>query len=404
MDVSHPTLDLKSTKSHSLDDKRIVLCVTGSIAAVETVKLARELIRHGADVQGVMSQAAQAIISPYALEYATGRKAITEITGDVEHVAFCGRRKEACDLLLIAPCTANTIGKIASGIDDTPVTTFATTAIGSNIPIIIVPAMHGSMFEHAIVKENIRKLESAGIKFIMPKIEEGAAKMPSVDEIVLAVERTLADSPLKGLKALITGGPNFEAIDPIRVLTSRSTGRMGEELALEAYRRGADVTVVHRTKMNVRGIRDVFADGFSDMKKAVMDELGKGYDIYISAAAISDFTVDPALEKLSSEKPVTLKLKPAEKLLDRVRHDFPGVFIVAFKAESLGDDALIDKAFKAMDRSMANLVVANKFGGIRDPEYNDVYIIKADGGIGHVSGLKSLVAGEILDAVSEYFQ
>lgn len=404
MDVSHPTLDLKSTKSHSLDDKRIVLCVTGSIAAVETVKLARELIRHGADVQGVMSKAAQTIIHPWALEYATGRKAITEITGDVEHVAYCGHRKESCDLLLIAPCTANTIGKIASGVDDTPVTTFATTAIGSKIPIMIVPAMHGSMFEHSIVRENIRKLEGIGVTFIMPKIEEGAAKMPSVDEIVLGVERALADSPLKGRKVLITSGPNFEAIDPIRVLTSRSTGRMGEELALEAYRRGADVTVVHRSKLNARGIKDVFADGFSDMKKAVTDELGKGYDVYISAAAISDFTVEPAPEKLSSAKPVTLKLQPAEKLLGLVRHDFPGVFIVAFKAESVGDDALIDKALKAMDRSMANMVVANRFGGIRDPDFNDVYIIKADGGIGHVSGRKDIVAGEILDAVSEYFR
>src|SRR5271157_5850581 len=103
MDVTHPTLDLRSTKSHSLDGKRIVLCVTGSIAAVETVKLARELIRHGAEVQGVMSKAAEGIIHPWALEYATGRKAIIEITGDVEHVAYCGNRKEACDLMLIAP-------------------------------------------------------------------------------------------------------------------------------------------------------------------------------------------------------------------------------------------------------------------------------------------------------------
>ncbi|BAI62747.1 coenzyme A biosynthesis bifunctional protein CoaBC [Methanocella paludicola SANAE] len=404
MDISHPTLDLKSTKSRSLDGKRIVFCITGSIAAVETVKLARELIRHGAEVQGVMSKAAQTIIHPWALEYATGRKAITEITGDVEHVAYCGQRKEAYDLLLIAPCTANTIGKIASGVDDTPVTTFATTAIGSKMPIMIVPAMHGSMFEHPLVKENIRKLEGMGITFIMPKIEEGAAKIPPNDEIVLRVERALSRSPLRGKKVLITSGPNFEAVDPIRVLTSRSTGRMGDELALEAYRRGGEVTVVHRSKLNVRGIRDVFADGFSDMKDAVLKELESGYDIYISAAAISDFTVDPAFEKLSSAAPVTLKLKPAEKLLDRVRHDYPGVFIVAFKAETVGDDELIDRAVKAMDRSMVNLVVANKFGGVRDLEYNEAYIIKPDGNIEHVSDKKSVVASKIIDAVSEYFE
>jgi phosphopantothenoylcysteine decarboxylase/phosphopantothenate--cysteine ligase len=404
MDVSHPTSDLKSTKSHSLDGKKIVLCVTGSIAAVETVKLARELIRHGAEVQGVMSEAARTIIHPWALEYATGKKAITDITGDVEHVAYCGKRKEACDLMLIAPCTANTIGKITSGIDDTPVTTFATTAIGSGIPIIIVPAMHGSMFDHPIVKDNIKKLQGIGIRFVMPKIEEGTAKIPDIPEIVLNVERALTKSQLMGKKILITSGPNFEAIDPIRVLTSRSTGRMGEELAQEAFRRGADVTVIHRSKMGVRGINDVFADGFSDMKKSVLEELSKGFDIYISAAAISDFIVDPATEKISSSGPVSIDLKPAEKLLDIVRHDFPGVFIVAFKAESVGDDKLVNRALAAMDRSMSNMVVANQFGGVRDPEYNDVHIIEGDGNVRHISGKKSVVAISIMDAIAEYFK
>lgn len=404
MDVTHPTLDIKSTKNHSLDGKRIVLCVTGSIAAVETVKLARELIRHGAEVQAVMSKAAQTIIHPWALEYATGKKAIIEITGDVEHVALCGQRKEAYDLMLIAPCTANTLSKIACGIDDTPVTTFATTAIGSKMPVIIVPAMHGAMFDHPIVQENIKKLEGIGITFIMPKTEEGTAKIPDNTEIVLNVERAISGSPLKGKKVLITSGPNFEPIDPIRVLTSRSTGRMGEELALEAFRRGADVTVIHRSKIGIRGIRDLFADSSDDMKNAVLEELSKGYDIYISAAAISDFIVEGALEKLSSSGPVNIRLKPAEKLLDHARHDYPGVFIVAFKAETVGDDEMMNRAMKAMDRHMANLVVANRFGGVRNPEYNDVYIIKADGGMEHVSGRKSLVASGILDAVSEYFE
>ena len=236
LDVSHPTLDLTGTVSDSLKGKKIVLAVTGSIAAVETIKLARELIRRGAVVQGVMSQAAQTIIHPYALQYATGRAVITEITGDVEHVAYCGERKEAYDLLLIAPCTANTIGKIASGVDDTPVTTFATTAIGSKIPVLIVPAMHGSMYDHLIVQQNIKKLEGLDLRFLMPKREEHIAKIPDNAEVVLNVERILSRSPLRGKRVLITSGPNLEEIDPIRVLTSRSTGRMGIELALEAFR------------------------------------------------------------------------------------------------------------------------------------------------------------------------
>ena len=402
-DVTHPTLDLKSSKSSLLEGKRIVLCVTGSIAAVETIRLSRELIRNGAEVQGVMSPASQTIIHPYALEYATGRKVITEITGAIEHVAYCGKRKQAYDLLLIAPCTANTIGKIAAGVDDTPVTTFATTAIGSHIPIIIVPAMHGSMFEHPIVQENIKKLESIGITFVMPRVEEGAAKIPDNEDIVINVERVLSDSPLKGKKILITSGPNFEPLDPIRVLTSRSTGRMGVELALESFRRGAEVTVVHRSKTGMRGIRDVFADSANEMGEAVMGELKKGYDIYISAAAISDFTVVPAKDKISSKGPVTVELKPAKKILDRVRHEFPSLFIVAFKAETVDDKEMIKRAADMMDRAQANMVVANRFGGVRDVDKNDAYIIKADGTTDHVADKKSIVAGHIMDAITEYF-
>jgi phosphopantothenoylcysteine decarboxylase/phosphopantothenate--cysteine ligase len=402
--VSHPTLDLTSSKSDSLKGKKIVLCVTGSIAAVESIKLARELIRNGAEVLGVMSEAAKGIIHPWALEYATGKKVVAEITGDVEHVAYCGQRKEAYDLLLIAPCTANTIGKIAAGIDDTPVTTFATTAIGSRIPVMIVPAMHGSMYEHEIVRENIKKLESIGIKFLMPKFEEKIAKLPEIPEIVLNVERALAASPLKGKKILITSGPNFEEIDPIRVLTSRSTGKMGVELALEAFRRGADVTIVHRSPLGMPGIKDIFADGSRDMSESVLSELKKGYDIYISSAAISDFTVEPQKEKISSSGPVTITLKPAEKVLEKVRNDFPSLFVVAFKAETAGDDELIRRAFKKMDSSGANMVVGNRFGGIRDPDLNEVFIIKPDGNVTKSGGKKRIVAGSILEAISEYFK
>lgn len=129
----------------TLAGKEIVIGVTGSIAAVETVKLIHAFRRKGAQVQPVMSRAAQDIIQPDALTYASGRQTITRLTGLVEHVTCCGDGGSA-SLLLIAPCTANTLGKIACGIDDTPVTTFATTALGSGMPVIVVPAMHYSMF------------------------------------------------------------------------------------------------------------------------------------------------------------------------------------------------------------------------------------------------------------------
>jgi phosphopantothenoylcysteine decarboxylase/phosphopantothenate--cysteine ligase len=402
--VSHPTLDLTGTVSSSLAGKKIVLAVTGSIAAVETIKLARELIRRGAVVQAVMSEAAKTIIHPYALQYATGRDVITEITGNVEHVAYCGARAEAYDLLLIAPCTANTIGKIAFGVDDTPVTTFATTAIGSKIPVIIVPAMHGSMLDHPVVQENIKKLGSLGIRFIMPVTDEKIAKFPDNSVIVLHAERALASSPLKGKKILITSGPNVEEIDPIRVLTSRSTGKMGRELALEAFRRGADVTVVHRDRLNVPGIRDVFAESAKDMMNAVLTELKKGCDIYVSAAAISDFTVKKSREKISSSGPLTIELKPTAKIIDRVRKDYPHLFIVAFKAETVEAGELMARAKKRLQELKADMVVANVFGGVRDTDVNDVYILQPGEKPSHASGRKSQVAAAIMDAIAERFE
>ena len=143
----HPTRWILNSKGKTLSGKTIVLGVTGSIAAVETVKLARELIRYGANVYAVMSDAACRIIHKDALHYATGNPVIANLTGRVEHVEFFGS-KGIADLFLIAPATANTVSKIAAGIDDTPVTTFATTAIGEGKKVMLVPAMHESMYRH----------------------------------------------------------------------------------------------------------------------------------------------------------------------------------------------------------------------------------------------------------------
>ena len=136
----HPSESIKCTKSTILSGKRIVLGITGSISAVESLELARELIRHGAEVHAVMTPEALKIITQYSMEFATGNPVITEIDGKVQHVSLLGDFQDKADMLLVAPCTANTISKIAVGIDDTPVTTMATTAMGSNVPIMIAPA------------------------------------------------------------------------------------------------------------------------------------------------------------------------------------------------------------------------------------------------------------------------
>ena len=198
----------------TLENKRIVLAVTGSIAAVETVKLAHELRRRGAEVIPVISEAACGIINPEALTYACQIPAITKITGMVEHVLYCGEGGRA-DLLLIAPSTANTISKIATGIDDTVVTTFATTAIGRGMPVVLAPAMHESMYRHPIIKKNLETLKSIGIIVAPPKVEEEKAKIAEIETICLYAERALTKQDLKGKKVVISSGSCRETVDSV---------------------------------------------------------------------------------------------------------------------------------------------------------------------------------------------
>jgi len=398
--LTHPTLDIKGSKGNELSGKKIVLGVTGSIAAVETVKLARELIRYGADVYGVMTGDAQKIIHPYALQYATGRKAITEITGDIEHIELCGDRPGKADLLLIAPCTANTIGKIATGVDDTPVTTFASTALGAGIPIIIVPAMHESMYSHPIITENIQRLKGLGIEFVGPRLEEGKAKMVDIEDVVIRVLRSLSKNELKGKKVLVTGGATAEAIDPIRILTNRSSGKTGLELAREAFIRGADVTLVQKGSCPYMDIRNVPIESAKEMSDAVLGELKKGYDIFICAAAISDYTVDKTQDKLPSGQALTLNLKPVPKLIEMVRDTHPGLYMVSFKAETnVTEEELINRTKSMKDGVRLNLAVANDVGrgGIGEDE-NEVYIIGDD--TVHVKGSKREIAKKVVDAIA----
>ncbi|MBN1133350.1 MAG: bifunctional phosphopantothenoylcysteine decarboxylase/phosphopantothenate--cysteine ligase CoaBC [Methanosarcinaceae archaeon] len=400
---SHPTLLIHGQKSASLKDKTIVLAVTGSIAAVRVVELVRELIRNGADVHAVTTSAAERIIHSDALHYSTGHDVIRELTGKVEHVEFCGL-KGLANLLLIAPATANTIGKIANGIDDTPVTTFATTAIGSNIPVIIVPAMHQSMYNHPGVTKNIEKLKSWGICFIDPYLEEGIAKIASNDVILLNVERALGNGEFAGKRILITSGATAEPIDPIRILTNRASGKTGIELALEAYRRGSEVTLVHRNHLSIPGINEIFVETADQMIDAVLLELSKGYDALISAAAISDYTLDSIKDKIKSGKILSLTLRPTRKLINEARGAHPKLVIVGFKAETgVTLDELLKRAHDTLHESNLDLIVANDVieGGI-GTDQNEVHLIgKCKPKILHISGTKRLIASLLLDELAE---
>ena len=169
---------------------KIVVGVCGSVAAVRTPELVRELVRQGFDVECAMSEWAKMIIHPNVLQWASGKPVITELTGAVEHVRLLGVGGEA-DLLLICPSTSNTISKIACGIDDTAITTMAATALGAGKPVVIVPAMHVSMYKNPFVKENIEKLRKAGVSIIEPRIEENKAKIAEEKEIIAEIKKKL---------------------------------------------------------------------------------------------------------------------------------------------------------------------------------------------------------------------
>lgn len=372
----------------TLEGKLIVLAVTGSIAAVEVVRLVHALRRRGAAVQGVMSPAALGIIHPDALVCATGRPVVTKCTGMVEHVAYCGDRGSA-DLLLVCPCTANTIGKMAAGIDDTAVTTFAAAAIGSGLPVIVVPAMHESMYRHPAVGENLDRLKGWGITVVDPRIEEGKAKVAGMDKIILSCERQLMGRSLEGKRVLITSGPCREPVDDIRVLTTRSGGTMGRELALQAFRLGAGVTVVHGDRFPC--VRNVHAGTAEEMRTAVLDCLGReGADFYVSAAAISDFAPRRIEGKIPAGSPVTLNLVPLPNLIRQVAGSGP--VVVAFK---LGSDAE-DRAGELLSAG-ASLVVCNG----PDAMGTDCgrFVLVTRGGRIEINGTKEEVAAAVWHAM-----
>ena len=333
----------------------IVLCVTGSVAAVETVKLARELRRQGANVKCFMSDDACHIVHPYALEFATGQEIVLELTGKIEHVKYA-----QADLVLVAPATANVISKFAYKIADNPINSLLITACGHDTPILMVPSMHDSMY--CSVEENIHKLEEEGIKFIKPRMDEGKAKFPYLEDIVLNALRKAKNGDLKGKKVLVSAGGTYEAIDPIRGISNRSSGKMGIEIAKEAFIRGANVTLLEGevsvpVPLSLNSIKAVSSSEMNEKALEMINDL----DVFVSAAAVSDFSPSVVEKsKISSSQELELKLKPTNKIINQIKKQNPDVFLVGFKAEyGVTEEELIESSQKQIDNSGADLVVAN---------------------------------------------
>ncbi len=357
---NHTSKSIIAQESTELSEKTIVLCITGSVAAVKSPELARTLMRKGAEVIPVMTRSAKKIIHPNLMEWATGNPCITGLTGKIEHVQYCGRHDKKADLLVIAPATSNTISKIANGIDDTTVTTFTATAIGSKIPIIIVPAMHESMYTNPIIKKNIETLEKQGITFIEPDIKENKACLKPTSYIAKAIESAFKKKDLENKKILITAGPTIEYIDPVRIITNPGSGKTGIYLAQAAQERGAQVTLIIANKdpKDSTG-KTIQVKTTKDMYDAVKSSL-KDTDILIHTASVSDFTFDQSKQKLPTKNKLTLSLKPTIKILDKIRALKKDIFLVGFKAEySVSKETLIKRAEDKLKKARADMIVAN---------------------------------------------
>ncbi|HDI13144.1 MAG: bifunctional phosphopantothenoylcysteine decarboxylase/phosphopantothenate--cysteine ligase CoaBC [Hadesarchaea archaeon] len=396
----HPSWDIRGTKGRELEGRRIVLCITGSVAAVKSPELARELMRHGADVRAVMSDKATELITAQLMHWATGNEVVTRLTGRIEHVELA----RWCDLVLVAPATANTIGKIAWAIDDTPVTSVVSVAFGLRKPVVLVPAMHGSMYEHALFRENLAKLRSSGVHLVEPVIEEGKAKLAEVDKIVHRVIGILGPKDMTDMKVLVTAGPTIEPIDPIKMITNRSSGKMGIEVARAASFRGAEVTLIYGpgTEAPPSEVKVVRVWTTKEMCDAFERELGSLPDVIVSAAAAQDFMVEhPAKQKLRNTKPPILKLVRAPRILDNARDRVPNAFIVGFKAEyGVTDEELVSIARSKLEGHGLDMVVANDIsrpGAGFGTETNEVVMVSSDR-VKFVRSTKAEIAKIILDA------
>jgi phosphopantothenoylcysteine decarboxylase/phosphopantothenate--cysteine ligase len=390
--TTHPSKDIVGSEGSEISGKKIVLCITGSVAAYRAIDLARLLMRHGANVYSVMSERVEStFVTSDMMKWATGNDVVTKLTGDLEHIVLADYNKSS--LILVYPCTANTIGKMVNGIDDTPVTSVLSVALGSKIPIMIAPAMHESMYDNYFIKKNISILKEQGIVFLEPSVSEGKAKVAPIEQVLISVINKFSNPAgavfsLSGKNILVTAGSTLEHIDPIRIITNLSSGKMGIAIANEAKQMGANVTIVYGhgsyPHLDSLDLNVIQVNSNEQMYDAVIAELSsKRYDIAILAAAVTDFT--PAGKKFTKKMDsragkLLLSLSPTKKIIDQVKHVSKNdIFLVAFKAEhNVSNSHIIKKAYQKLEECDGNLIVANDIGrkgSEAGSDNNEVFII-----------------------------
>ena len=346
-----------------LKGRKIVLGVTGGIAAYKAAELVRELVRSGAEVFVVMTRNAQAFITPLTFQTLSGHSVTTELfslteESEIGHIALADR----AELLAIAPATANIIGKIAAGIADDILTTIV---MAAKAPVLMAPAMNVHMWENPVCQENIRKLRSRGFHFIDPEAGdlacgyEGKGRLAEIPAIVEEIRSILSPKDLSGETLLVTAGPTEEPIDPVRFLSNRSSGKMGFAVARAARRRGAQVILVSGPSAlpAPSGVKFIPVRTASEMREAVLGSL-PGVSMLIMAAAVSDYrpkgTSPEKIKKSRAELTLPLELNP--DILHEAGQRKEKRLLIGFAAET---ESLLANARKKLAEKNLDLIVAN---------------------------------------------
>ncbi len=366
-----------------LKNKRILLGLTGSVAIYKSVELARRLSKAGAYVDTILSEAATKFINPLLIESVTGRKVYTDtFQYPMAHIELA----QDASLMVIAPATANIIGKFSSGIADDLLSTVFLAM--SPRRVLIAPAMNWRMYENPLVQENINRLKHQGVNFVGPEAgqlccgEEGYGRIAELEDIIDEVERLLTDSDLEGLRILVTAGPTREYLDTVRFISNKSSGKMGYALARVARRRGADVTLISGPSVLKKpyGVRFISVETTAEMRDAVKN-IAENVDIIFMAGAPADFTVKKSGEKIprdrfDEESPLNIEFIPTADIIGEIGNLPEKPFLVGFAAETSLD---IEKAKTKLLKKGLNMIILNNIlepGAGFESDTNRVSIIE----------------------------
>ena len=389
-----------------LAGRRIILGVTGGIAAYKAVLLCRMLVDAGAHVTPVMTESAQKFVGKATFDALASEPVRTSIFDDLDPIPHTTLGQTA-DLVVVAPATARSIGSYASGISDDLLTAIL---VATRAPVVICPAMHTEMWEHPAVQDNLETLRSRGVTVVAPEEgrlaggDLGSGRLAEPEKVFEVITELLTNGDFNGQRVVVTAGGTREAIDPVRYVGNRSTGKQGYAIAEAALARGAEVTLISTVDIEVPlGVDLVSVESASEMHEAVLERADA--DVIVMAAAVADFRpVDVSDSKIKKDGgPPELVLEATVDILsDLGSSKLPGQVVVGFAAET---DELVAHASAKLERKNVDVIVANDVSAPEvgfAHETNEVTILEADGCLRHVSlRSKREIADEVLDTVAQ---